>query len=279
MNIRPIMPRLFARKSAAKGAKKAVNSGAASEINAGLNAIKKPFYKTPKFRNIAIGVAAAIGAAIAIPQMRYKGHDELLDARIRAYAETRDMTQAATDKLATLNFRPDYRSTIMRETAAEKKQHSFDLLAFRNVLKDNGYKEAADSLHSIFPLLIFYVGSSDREGKQEWLLQYLKNIMPTSDYKRHFTLDPEDRKIPYYLNIFCRFMIDKITFENYLDENELTSDSQLMKDFEKACELLEPRKIDYLEVHDPDVNHRYSYRPDEDKLETAIKGIQEDFGL
>ena len=52
-----------------------------------------------------------------------------------------------------------------------------------------------------------------------------------------------------------------------------------MEDFEKACEQLEPRKLDYLEVHDPDVNHRYSYRPDEDKLETAIKGIQEKFGL
>ncbi len=290
MNIRPIMPRLFARKSAAKGTKKAVNPGTGSEINAGLNAIKKPFYKTPKFRNIAIGVAAAIGAAIAIPQMRYNGYDELLEARMRAYAESIGMTEAETYRFASMPVVDGMRSNSMKEHMAISMQRGFARTVFENILKENGYEDLGDNMNTILPSSSLsgtdekkVLASDDyphtRKGLQKKQLDYLKTIMSAADFKRYFNPLETEENITYYNNVFRRYMIDKITFKNYLEENGLTSNSKLMEDFEKACEQLEPRKLDYLEVHDPDVNHRYSYRPDEDKLETAIKGIQEKFGL
>lgn len=266
MNVKPVRQRSVlvrlakihkAQKRAAKAA--AAEAKAAARAAQGTDEFVKTGLKAPKFKKWAIGVAAALGAAGAITAgaifSRPKTYDAPLEARQRAYAEYRGYTQSEADFLAS-----DYisRTQTFHEQYASNGQKDLDVLAFTDILKDHGLKEAADKAIKNFP---YFSSNSDGSNKKEMLnekLVYLRDNMMTKEYQKFVKNMESDNEFdsPYYNNVLCQYTADSIAFRKYLDKTGIANNSGVMRDFKNICKAIKPRHDDYDDCYDFD-----SYKP------------------
>ena len=247
-----------AQKQAAKAA--AAEAKLAAQAAQGTDTFVKPGFKakmkTPKFRNWTIGIVAALGAiTTGAIFSRPKTYDAPLAARMQAYAEYRDYTQSEAN-----SFVDDYmtRSAGYQEHRAVRSQDWFDYQAFMDVLEDNGFEEASDTVSKDLPS--FYTDEHNGKKILNEKLRYLRNNMTTREYQK-FVNDSDFKStiedgIPYYNNVLCQYTLDSIAFRKYLDKTGLVHNRGVMRDFENICKAIKPRYYDYFACY-----NFHSYRP------------------
>lgn len=271
MNVKPVRQRsVLVRLAKIHKAQKRAAKAAAAEAKAAARAAQgtdefvktgfKAKMKTPKFRNWAIGVAAALGAAGAITVgaifSRPKTYDAALEARMRAYAEYRGDSQSEVDNFS--RFSPS-RNILLEEVWAADQQKSLDERAFQDILKDHGY-DIDDRLYSnITPYLVGLDRHNNSVQKLiDTKLDYLKENMTAKEYQKFVknmeTVDYNEyvRRSyykPYYRNTLGQYTADSIAFRKYLEKTGTINDRGVMKDFHKICNVIRPDFEDYNRVY------------------------------
>ena len=285
MNVKPVRQRsVLVRLAKIHKAQKRAAKAAAAEAKAAARAAQgtdefvktgfKAKMKTPKFRNWAIGVASALGVAagVTIPLSIYPAHDHILQAKVRAYGEARGMSERDIDWLD--NLLP-YRDHSYAEERAGGQQKYFDLEAFQNVLKDNGYEEHANSFRKfMFEEDKLPSGRTTKEAIHNRLYR-LQDLLPAKEYQR-LTGDAEENDeqwghLPFYRNTYYQYLIDSLIFRKYLKENGLDDDYGVRRDFKEICSAIKPNRYEYSSYYgftNPSYNppkrwnDSYSYSPD-----------------
>lgn len=237
-----------------------------------------------KFKKWGIRIAAALGAAGAITAgaifSRPKTYDAPLEARMRAYAEYRDYTERAAESFAFDYYDYAFRNATMMEVQAEGDQRKLDRRAFSDILKDHGYKEAADRIENsykydenIFPSgLTEHFRHTNKQRLLDKKLKYLKENMTTKEYQRFIKNMEEvnrDNHMPYYGNVLGQYTADSIAFRKYLDKTGIVHDSGVMRDFRNICKAIRPDYDDYSTCYSGGSYKPFYIRNKDDLLECA----------
>ncbi len=270
-----------AQKQAAKAA--AAEAKAAAQAAQGADEFVKTGMKSPKFKKWAVRIAAALGAAGAITAgailSKPRTYDAPLEARMRAYAEYRDYTERAAESFAFDYYDYAFRNATMMEVQAEGDQRKLDRRAFSDILKDHGYKEAADRIENsykydekIFPILTEHFHHTNKQRLLDKKLNYLKENMTTKEYQRFIKNMEEvnrDNHMPYYGNVLGQYTADSIAFRKYLDKTGIVHDSGVMRDFRNICKAIRPDYDDYSTCYSGGSYKPFYIRNKDDLLESA----------
>ena len=248
MKVKPIMPKLFARraslglnKGTASGA--GVNSGVNSGVNQAVKAAKRPFYKVPKIRNGIIGTVAGLGAAIAaiITTCCPKSYDVVTEANMYAYAESKDMTQSEAESFSFPSI--PVRNRNFAEARAGERQRKLDITAFSDILVDCfGDKDEWDywSVSKNIPSFERY--KIKRKDLIKSKLEYIKDNMSAKEYTKLMDYMDYEHILgqPYYQNTFTQFIADSVAFQKYLQEKGIADNPQIQEKLTDICEKIKP---------------------------------------